>query len=285
MEPTRMVHTAHALSALLIVSLGTLLLPLATPVYASTCEGSGFSEIQSNFGNDTPGSSYLWFNAVLVESQAPSTPMTITFTGQTIDFTDPDPGAVTLNLPDSEIIFSSSATTATTTFTSGTWVTTVPTSANDGNVFLSGFAYQVPAGGLGQINSPQGVYWTGTFGTSSGTFSVSWRWAAAAYTSFSTSYDSLNVKPIDATSGSAYLNSDHAGTPEAFTTSGNVVQGGTGGGGSNWTGSYSGNGNGCARMTTVGVPEFPIVGSFMLVALVLPLVILIRRGRLSPASM
>jgi hypothetical protein len=47
----------------------------------------------------------------------------------------------------------------------------------------------------------------------------------------------VGVKPLDANTGTAYANSDHAGTPENFRT---FVTGGTrGGGGSNFTGSYS----------------------------------------------
>jgi hypothetical protein len=66
---------------------------------------------------------------------------------------------------------------------------------------------------------------------------VNWQWAAAAYNQFGvTDAGALGVKPADAKT-TAYLNSDHAGTPENFKA--DVVGGGTGGGGSNWTGSYS----------------------------------------------
>jgi hypothetical protein len=81
------------------------------------------------------------------------------------------------------------------------------------------------------------VTWTGTFETDTAGVSVNWQFAAAVYTQFSTDYNTLNVKPVDSNSASAYLNSDHAGTPEAFKP---FVKGGArGGGGSNWTGSYS----------------------------------------------
>jgi hypothetical protein len=45
------------------------------------------------------------------------------------------------------------------------------------------------------------------------------------------------VKPVDDNKASIYQNSDHAGTPEYFQTY--VIGGATGGGGSNFTGSYS----------------------------------------------
>jgi hypothetical protein len=47
----------------------------------------------------------------------------------------------------------------------------------------------------------------------------------------------LGVKPVDDPHASPYANSDHAGTPEAFRQW--VTGGATGGGGSNFTGSYS----------------------------------------------
>jgi hypothetical protein len=46
------------------------------------------------------------------------------------------------------------------------------------------------------------------------------------------------VKPVDDNKASAYKNSDHAGTPESFKAF--VTGGARGGGGSNYTGSWSG---------------------------------------------
>jgi hypothetical protein len=81
------------------------------------------------------------------------------------------------------------------------------------------------------------VTWQGTFTSAATGISVNWQWAAAAYTQFSSDYNALNVKPTDDNHVSVYQNSDHAGTPEAYR---GVVGGGTGGGGSNYTGSLSG---------------------------------------------
>jgi len=64
-----------------------------------------------------------------------------------------------------------------------------------------------------------------------------------AYTSFDTDYNALGVKPVDDNKASQYQNSDHAGTPENFKMF--VIGGATGGGGSNYTGSYSATGS-CA---------------------------------------
>jgi hypothetical protein len=84
----------------------------------------------------------------------------------------------------------------------------------------------------------QPVTWQGVFSSAAPNLKVQWQWAAAVYTSFDASDLGLGVKPVDDNRASQYQNSDHAGTPENFKTA--VVGGARGGGGSNWTGSYSG---------------------------------------------
>jgi hypothetical protein len=69
--------------------------------------------------------------------------------------------------------------------------------------------------------------------------SFQWKWGAAVYALFSTNYNSLDVKPTHQNACS-YNNGDHAGTPENAAFQSTVVGGGTGGVGSNFTGSWSG---------------------------------------------
>jgi hypothetical protein len=66
---------------------------------------------------------------------------------------------------------------------------------------------------------------------------VQWKWAAAVYSQFPTDLGAIGVKPID-----GGTNSDHAGTPENVKRF--VTGGARGGGGSNFTGSYSGTASG-----------------------------------------
>src|SRR5262249_45776621 len=146
-----------------------------------------------------------------------------------------------LLVPNARVIFSPSVTasTATTTFdiVHNEWEISVPSSGISGNVFLSGLSFPVPVGGLpGGINP---MTWSGNFVTNAPSLSVNWQWAAAVYTTFSSNYNSLGVKPLDMKTGQ-YANSDHAGTPENFRQY--VTGGARGGGGSNYTGSYSGTG-------------------------------------------
>jgi hypothetical protein len=96
--------------------------------------------------------------------------------------------------------------------------------------------FPVPAGGLPGGIKP--VTWKGTFSIAATGIKVQWQWGAAVYASFNTDYNADQVKPVDDNKASVYQNSDHAGTPEAYRPF--VLAGATGGGGSNYTGSYSG---------------------------------------------
>jgi hypothetical protein len=194
----------------------------------STC-----SSITSNF-NGTPiaAGNYLWLNSVLKASGLGSNPVTIFFNNATIGTAD-----TILHVPNATITFSPTATSATTAYDSNTdtWFTTLPSSGVAGNTFLTGLSFPVPDNIPGGVH---GLTMTGCFVSDTPGVTVSWQWAAAAYTQFSTDYNALGIKPVDDDHASQYHNSDHAGTPENFKSF--VIGGGTGGGGSNYTGSYSG---------------------------------------------
>jgi hypothetical protein len=218
--------------------LAIIFLLLSSSAFA---QSSGYSSSPSNFnGTSIAGGDYIWFSAVFKPTTTISSTATtdIYFQNQTISFTA---GGVNYNLsvPNAQITFSPTALIATTVYntSTNTWVTTIPANQNlSGNAFLSGFAFQVPAGGLpGGINP---VTWSGTFTTDQPGVGLNWEWAAANYTSFSSNYGSLGIKPVDNNNLSIYLNSDQAGAPENYRSY--VIGGARGGGGSNYTGSYSG---------------------------------------------
>jgi len=209
------------------------------PLTCSTTIGcSAKTSNSANFnGTAIPGDSYIWFNSNFTATGIPTTGTSVTFTNSTISFTA---NGVNYNLavPDSTITFSASATCATVSFdtVNNQWDVTVPVSGSD-EIFLSGLAFPVPAAGL-----PGGIHnltWSGTVGTNASSASFQWKWGAAVYTSFSSDYNSLDIKPTHQ-SACAYNNGDHAGTPENAAFESSVVGGGTGGGGSNFTGSWSG---------------------------------------------
>jgi hypothetical protein len=185
-------------------------------------------------GNSTAiaAGSTIWFNSVLkLVGTAPTTPFTIFLTNSTITV-----NSQTLNVPNAAITFDTTATQSTTTFNTGTntWVTTLPSTSLSGNQFLNGFGYVVPAALASGMGS---ATWTAEF-SATAPVKLNWAFAGAVYTTFSTDNNALGVKPVDDNSSSIYLNSDKAGTPENFKAF--ITGGGTGGGGSNFTGSLSG---------------------------------------------
>jgi hypothetical protein len=192
------------------------------------------SSITANF-NGTPiaGNDCIWFNSVIhVSGGAPTTPFTASIQDAMIRFSV---GAsnYTLSVPDAVITFDRTAK-ATTTFSNGSFVTETNPSFS-GNTFLAGLAFRVPPTGLpGGVKS---LTWTADFSASDPGVQIHWQWAAAAYTSFGADYNTLGIKPTDASDASLYKNSDHAGTPEDWKSF--VVGGAMGGGGANATGSYS----------------------------------------------
>jgi hypothetical protein len=151
-------------------------------------------------------------------------------------------------------MFSSSTTLAATEFTRLSteigsplgWKTELPSSGLAGNDFLAGLTFAIPASGL--AGGIKNVIWQATFSSGTSGLTVNWQWGAAVYTNFSTLYNDLGVKPVDDNKASRYQNSDHAGTPEDFKAY--VIGGAMGGGGSNYTGSYSATGS-CALVRTL----------------------------------
>jgi hypothetical protein len=202
--------------------------------------------VVSNFnGTALGGNHYLWFNAIVSVKGVNSRSVQLTFVNSTITFNVQGNQQV-ISVPNAEIDFSPTTTTATTTFNPpsqsdpyGRYVTSVNSSANLGKDFLVGVPVLIPAGGWPGGENP--VTWTGTFESNSTGLTVQWQWATAVYTQFSTDGNAIGVKPVDDNHASIYQNSDHAGTPENFKSY--VVGGARGGGGSNWTGSYSATGS------------------------------------------
>jgi uncharacterized repeat protein (TIGR01451 family) len=213
---------------------GAVMLALPAPALAASCA----SVNGSNF-NGTPiqGGDTIWFNAIVaVKGIDPTQTTSIAFSSSSITFTAGGT-AYDLAVPNGTITFSPAAAEASTTYdaVSNSWITTVPASYS-GNVFLSGLAFSVPAAGLPGGANP--VTWSGSFTSATPGLKVQWQWAAAVYTQFGNDYDADGVKPIDGGKLNPYHDSDHAGTPENERPF--VTGGARGGGGSNWTGSYSG---------------------------------------------
>ncbi len=212
--------------------------PPPPPCQASATNSSNFN------GTSVPAGTYIWFNANFKANGVPSSGVTINFTNGNISFTA---GGIShsLAVPKAQITFSPSATCSSTTFDSATdtWITTVPVSGDD-EIFLTGLAWPVPSGGLASGANP--VNFTGTYSSTTDApgLSIQMVWSAAAYSTFTTNYNALQVKAGHQTA-CGQTNGYHAGTPEGVDSTNTpwkdyLVGGPRGGGGSNFTGSWSG---------------------------------------------
>jgi hypothetical protein len=210
-----------------------LVLTTETPPDSGECVMD--SAIESDFnGTAILAGNCIWFNSHFKLKGVGNNLVTVNVTDINVSSSEFD-----LDLPDAVVTFNPAATTATTTFNAGLnrWETTVPSSYT-GNVFMSGGFLHLPTGLKGGVKD---VNWSATFHISTPVpVSLSWQWSAAAYKSAAcdVEYGDLCVKPVDSNTLSQYHNSDHAGTPECVKTL--VTGGARGGGGSNFTGSWSG---------------------------------------------
>jgi hypothetical protein len=202
---------------------------------APTCTGVS-NAITSNFnGTSISPTNYLWFSANLSATGIPSTGTTIYVKSQTVKIVSAN-GTFTYNIPNGKIIFSPSASCSTTTFDGTQWITTVPLAGSD-EIFFAGLGVKVGV----DVKAANPVTWSGIFTADNTGVAIKWKWSTAVYkTDMSQAqYNSIGVKPAH-TSACSYANSDHAGTPENKKTY--VTGGARGGGGSDWTGSWSGTG-------------------------------------------
>jgi hypothetical protein len=140
-----------------------------------------------------------------------------------------------LPLPNAVITFSSTATSASTTWdaTNNRWSTLLPMSSVNVNAaihtFFDGVAFQVPPGGF--PTGIQNVTWQAAYSTSTTGLSFNWQWGAAVYSTLPAagvtgSYTSFGVNPLD--------NSVPAGAPVNY--EGNLIFGDMGAG---YTGLYA----------------------------------------------
>jgi hypothetical protein len=221
-----------------------------------SCEGNDLMNmsLQSSFniGNISAGN-YLWFNGVLHIGGMKTNAVKIRLVNQTITSS-----SFNLSVSNASVIFDPKATNATVDFVNGEWLTRVPMTASNENVFLSGLAYQLPAGTSGKTKA----YWNGTFLSDTPDVTLSWKWAVAPYAALSADAKLLGVKPVDNAQMSVYKNADLAGTPENY--KGSYISGKTSG----FTGAYSGvasvsachNLNGQSMAVPKGVTVLPLIG-------------------------
>lgn len=202
-----------------------LILEVPVPPMMPSCVGMT-STISTNFGNDTPAGSVLWFNSnAHIDHPTDGTVLSIRNSKVNVNGTN-------YAVPDADITFTSSVNCETTTYSASfnRWITKIPVSGDD-EVFLTGVAIPVTAA----LANHASVSWTMNFYSSQPMQPVEWKWGAAAFPSFPADYNAANIKPGHQHSCN-YPGGDHAGSPESL---GNAIHGGTGGGAANITGSWT----------------------------------------------
>ncbi len=176
-----------------------------------------------------PPGSVVWINAHISN---PGNVPTNTIT--TVDFTGVSlvVNTTTYALPNGQIVFNPATSTPTTVVNAdGSWTTTVnPTTGGD--IFFVGQAIPVDS------NMENGhTCSTLSFATNSSDAALTfqWQWGAAVYTSWPGNA-AANTEPVHA--------AQQAGAPLNAAVQADLIQGPRGGGGSNFTGSWSGTGQG-----------------------------------------
>jgi hypothetical protein len=149
-------------------------------------------------------------------------------------------------MPSGMVIFDPAASwTGTTRFTPsagtpGTWTTTInPNNISDENFFVGAAIpvdMHIAGGGQATIQF--------TTQTNDTDLSFSWQWSAAAYTYWPSDWNMALIQPYH---GNGPTGSQHADTPDNTQVQKSLIQGPRGGGGSNFTGSWSATGHGACR--------------------------------------
>jgi hypothetical protein len=189
--------------------------------------------ICTKFNSQYPASGWLWFNCQL-SGKPGNQPVLIVCSNASVTLACTDGNRLTFPVPNASILFSPSCTIATNWFDGTNWNTILPC-AGDDQIFLSGCT--VPwRGDMGNST----VCWSGDFSCNVPGFSFNWQFGAACYSGTQPSYGNLAPKACHQTPcqyGQYFNQSHNAGTPENYNPS--CVGGGTGLGGSNWTGNFS----------------------------------------------
>ncbi len=199
-------------------------------------EGEDQTTSISSYFNSTPipAGKWLWFNANLKMSMYYDCVPTIIYSTNNVITFSANGVPYTLNAPDAVITLDPNATCSTTTWNGALnrWEIVAPVTGTD-EIFFTGLGFQVP------VNFPGGikpVSWTTTLSSNQPGVEFKWRWGAAVYGTDMSNYAGLGVKPTTKKS-CAYNNTDKAGTPE--TKKSFVMKGARGGGGTNYTGSWT----------------------------------------------
>jgi len=193
--------------------------------------------ICGNFNSQNPGGGWLWCNAHI--SGNPGKKVTVFCQNASVTLTCANGQTYTFPIPNGQINFSPSCAVATNWFDGTQWNTTLPCGGDSG-IFLQGCGIPWQSA----FANCHEVCWTGVFSCDTAGFTCNWQWGAACYNETQPGCGSICPKACSQTycpGGQYYSSGDQCGAPENCKPY--CVAGGTGGGGSNWTGSWSSTGS------------------------------------------
>jgi hypothetical protein len=215
-----------------------LLILLALTICDTYSQDHTFLITSSFNGTPIAAGNYIWFNSQIKLKNNPvcnaANPLTITLLNSEVKFVSNGISYI-LSMPPAIITFSTTTLTPTTTWSDAAWYKTkLPCSEiNNDEVFLSGFAFLVPALGIPGGLSP--VIWEGEFYSSVNGIELEHQLGAAVYSKFTTlpslipDYSNANIQLLH--------QALHAGAPMTYKDF--VIGGARGGGGSNYTGGFT----------------------------------------------
>jgi hypothetical protein len=191
------------------------------------------NEICGSFNSQNPGNGYVWCNAHL--NCNPGKPCTVYCKNATVTFSCNNGHVYTFPVPDCQVKFTNCSSSSC-QFNGANWNTTIPC-AGDDQIFLSGCGIPWQS----EFANCHSVCWTGVFCCDTAGVNCNWQWSAACYNNSNLgNCGSVNVKPCHNVY-CGYPSGDQCGTPENCKSS--CQGGGCGGGGSNYTGSWSSTGS------------------------------------------
>jgi predicted esterase len=225
---------------------------LAPPTSCSSCQAASHSPFNGFILSANPGyPSTLWFNlhTQLSADQLSANGDYLLFSGGTLSFSGINSSIdSTVALPSGEIIADNTVIVPSTSFnsTTNTWVTRVPLGYASNDIFVTGAA----------INSSTGFTLSGTSNATmlSGSWSSDksiaseWWYGLACY---QPTFSTASVGSVNADDG-VPIGGHNSGTPNNQT--GGLVSGGSGDGGSNYTGDFSSQDVFTACVVTLPIP-------------------------------
>lgn len=211
----------------------------------------------TNF-NAVPGGDTLWVSAFTTGHTGFPVTGTVTvdlsgtftlFNGNTSTILDQ------YAIPNSTVIFSSGTSTPSASFSGGAWTIDLPLNVS-GHALIEAFAITAPVAGFPTTDQQQL-----TLNMTSDTpgITINWQFGSAAYRS-SCDFSNYNNLSVGVTGSNAGVPTADAHQTSSPVNGCSVVSGGSGGGGSNFTGSMSST----LRTTPSPVPPVPEPSSFLL---------------------